>query len=189
MRTILFVTSNENKFREVKSYLEKAGIHLERSILEIVEKQYATEREVSLNKALSAAKILNRPVLVEDTGVYFSAFKSFPGPYAKQVFENIGIDGILKLLDGKNREAVMRTSFAYCEPGGMPVAFTGEVSGKIAERPSEVISFAYDTLFVPEDESKTFSEMSVGEKERYSHRIRALQEFLNWWKSLNQPKE
>ena len=188
MKTILFVTSNENKFREVKAYLEKVGVDLQRSPLEIVEKQYPTEREVSLSKALAAAKILNKPVLVEDTGVYFSAFKSFPGPYAKQVFENIGIEGIMKLLEGKEREAVIRTSFAYCEPGEMPILFTGEVTGRIAEKPSEVISFAYDTIFVPEDESRTFSEMSIEEKEKFSHRIRALQEFLNWWKDLNQRK-
>ncbi|MDI6738306.1 MAG: non-canonical purine NTP pyrophosphatase, partial [Nanoarchaeota archaeon] len=52
--------------------------------------------------------------------------------------------------------------------------------GRIAEKKSEIIDFAYDTIFVPEGETRTFSEMKKEEKEQHSHRAKALNEFLKW---------
>ena len=95
------------------------------------------------------------------------------------MFNGVGINGILKLLEGKPRKAKFVTAFAYATPNLHPVAFVGECEGNIAEKPSEVIDFAYDTIFVPKGETRTFSEMTKEEKERYSHRAKVL------WKSLS----
>ncbi|MBU2637838.1 MAG: RdgB/HAM1 family non-canonical purine NTP pyrophosphatase [Nanoarchaeota archaeon] len=183
---LFFVTGNRNKYEEVKKVTDRYGIELEWSDLEIVEQKLPTEKEVAIAKALSALKILNKPVLVEDTGIYFEAFKSFPGPNAKVVFEGVGINGVLKLLEGKERKATFVTSFAYGTPNFHPVAFTGECEGKIAEKPSDIIDFAYDTIFIPGGETRTFSEMKKEEKEQFSHRAKALIAFLDWYKAEKQ---
>lgn len=183
---LFFVTGNRDKFEEVKKVTDRYGIELEWSDLEIVEQKLKTEKEVAIAKALAALKILNKPVLVEDTGIYFEAFKGFPGPNAKVIFEGIGISGILKLLDGSARKAKFVTSFAYGSPAFHPIAFTGECSGRIAEKPSDIIDFAYDTIFMPDGESRTFSEMKKEEKEQYSHRAKALTAFLEWYKKEKQ---
>lgn len=179
--TLFFVTGNRNKFEEVKKVTDRYGIALEWSDINVVEQKLKTEKEVAIAKALSALKILNKPVLVEDTGIYFEAYKDFPGPNAKVVFEGIGADGILKILEGKKREATFVTAFAYATPSMHPVAFIGECKGRIAEKKSEIIDFAYDTLFIPEGETRTFSEMKKEEKEKHSHRAKALEEFLKWY--------
>ncbi|MDD4878470.1 MAG: RdgB/HAM1 family non-canonical purine NTP pyrophosphatase [Candidatus Nanoarchaeia archaeon] len=180
---LFFVTGNRDKFEEVKKVTDRHGIELEWSDVDVVEQKLKTEKEVSIAKALSALKILNKPVLVEDTGIYFEAYRDFPGPNAKVVFNGVGINGILKLLEGKPRKAKFVTSFAFATPKMHPVAFIGECEGRIAEKPSEVIDFAYDAIFIPDGESRTFSEMGKEEKEKHSHRAKALEEFIRWHKS------
>ncbi|HII15388.1 MAG TPA: RdgB/HAM1 family non-canonical purine NTP pyrophosphatase [Nanoarchaeota archaeon] len=178
---LFFVTGNRNKFDEVKKVTDRYGIELEWSDIDVVEQKLKTEKEVAIAKALSALKILHKPVLVEDTGIYFDAFKNFPGPNAKVVFEGVGSEGVLKLLEGKPRGAKFVTSFAFATPNLHPIAFVGECRGKIAEKISPIISFAYDAIFIPEGETRTFSEMTKEEKEQYSHRAKALDEFIRWY--------
>jgi len=183
MQEIFFVTGNRNKFEEVRSMMEKHGIKLLQTDVDIIEHRYPTVREVSIAKALSAAKLINKPLIVEDTGIYFKGFKKFPGTNAKVVFEGIGISGVMKLLEDRERGATFVTAVAFVRPGMQPIAFVGECKGSIAGKPSEVIDFAYDTIFVPKGESRTFSEMGKGEKEAYSHRNKAIEEFIKWFKS------
>lgn len=180
---LFFVTGNRNKFDEIKKVTDRQGIELEWSDVDVVEQKLKTEKEVAIAKALSALKILNKPVLVEDTGIYFEAYRDFPGPNAKVIFNGVGINGILKLLEGKPRKAKFVTAFAYATPNLHPIAFAGECEGHIVEKPSDIIDFAYDTIFVPKGETRTFSEMTKEEKERYSHRAKALEEFIKWYKA------
>ncbi|MFH1637102.1 MAG: RdgB/HAM1 family non-canonical purine NTP pyrophosphatase [Candidatus Woesearchaeota archaeon] len=182
MKEIFFVTGNNDKFEEAKVILKKVGIDLKKSDIEIVEKKFKTEKEVSIGKALSALRELNAPLIVEDTGIYFEAYNCFPGPNANVVFQGISYDGLLKLLEEKDRKAFFRTSICFIKPNSNPVCFIGECHGKIAEKVSETISFAYDAIFIPDGETRTFSEMTKEEKEKYSHRRKALEEFAKWLK-------
>jgi len=179
---LLFVTGNRNKFDEVKRITDRHGIQLEWSDLSIVEKRFKTEKEVSIAKALAALRELQRPLIVEDTGIYFKAFNDFPGANAKTVFKGIGYEGILKLLEGKPREATFVTSIAFVKPGMYPMCFIGECKGRIAEKVSDVIAFDYDAIFIPDGDNRTFSEMSKEEKEKYSHRAKAVESFVEWYK-------
>ena len=178
---LFFVTGNRDKYEEVKKITDRYGIELEWSDVDVVEQKLPTEKEVSIAKALSSLKILNKPVLVEDTGIYFDAYKDFPGPNAKVVMNGVGREGVLKLLEGKPRGAKFVTSFAFATPKMHPIAFVGECRGRIAEKISPIISFAYDAIFIPDGETRTFSEMTKEEKEQYSHRAKALNEFLKWY--------
>ena len=90
-------------------------------------------------------------------------------------------EGILKLLEGKNRKAFFKTVVSYAEPNKPIISFEGICHGKIAEKVSPVISFAYDPIFIPDGADKPFSEMSKEEKAEYSHRAKALKEFAGWY--------
>ncbi len=182
---LFFATGNRNKFEEVKKVTDRYGIELEWSDVDVVEQKLKTEKEVAIAKALSALKILNKPVLVEDTGIYFEAYRDFPGPNAKVVMNGIGREGILKLLEGKPRGAKFVTSFAFATPAMHPITFIGECRGRIAEKISPNISFAYDSIFIPDGEMRAFSEMTKEEKERYSHRAKALRAFIEWYAKEN----
>ena len=170
MKTIYFVTSNEDKYKEAKVILEKVGIELKRSDFDTVEMKLATEKEVSIGKAYAALKEIKAPLIVEDTGIYFAAYSNFPGPNANVVFKGIGYEGLLKLLEGKERKAFFRTSVCFIQPNFNPVCFLGECHGRITEKVSETISFAYDAIFVPEGDKRTFSEMTKEEPNTHSQK-------------------
>lgn len=167
---------------------EKQGVEIKQSKIDIVEKKYATEKEVSIGKAMDAARHLKVPVMVEDTGIYFEDYNNFPGPNAKVFFTGVGFDGVLKLLEGKNRNAFFRTSIAFCKPDSNPVCFIGDCKGRIAEKVSDVIDFDYDSLFIPEGDERTFSQMGKEEKEKFSHRKKAFDEFFKWYKETELSK-
>lgn len=183
MEDIFFVTGNYDKFLEAKKILEKEGINLLKSDLKVVEKKLETIHDISVDKALTSSRMLKKPLIVEDTGIFFKAYNGFPGTNPNFVFKTIGYKGILKLLEGKNRGAYFETVVSFWEPGSQVVSFSGICEGKIAEKVSSVIGFAYDAIFIPNGEKKaTFSEMTKEEKEKYSHRAKALQEFVRWYR-------
>jgi len=100
------------------------------------------------------------------------------------VFYTIGLNGILKLLEGKTeRSAVFRSVYAYSTPETRPLFFVGECYGKITSKERGSSGFGYDPLFIPDGESKTFAEMTTEEKNRYSHRGRALDKLIDFLKN------
>ncbi|MBI4448034.1 RdgB/HAM1 family non-canonical purine NTP pyrophosphatase [Candidatus Woesearchaeota archaeon] len=180
MKEIFFATSNYDKFEEAKKILEKYGINLLKSDIEVIEKKLPTEKETAIDKALTAMQRLQKSLIAEDTGIYFEAFQNFPGVNASFIFKTIGYEGVLRLLEGKNRKAFFRTTIAYYEPNGKIVNFQGTCNGEIATKPSKEISFDYDTIFIPEGHKKTFSELTKEEKAKISHRAQALEKFAKW---------
>jgi len=90
------------------------------------------------------------------------------------VFKTIGIPGILKLMDDvQNRRAVFRSAVVIVyEP--LIITATGEVEGVILERPRGYRGFGFDPIFMPLGATKTFAEMDIEEKNKYSHRAKAV---------------
>ncbi|WP_457619849.1 XTP/dITP diphosphatase [Methanopyrus sp.] len=181
---VLFATGNIGKYREAKRILARYGIEVERVDIDYPELQSDSLEEIAAYGARHCAESLGRSVIVEDSGLFVEALNGFPGPYSAYVFDTIGNEGILKLLEGEeNREAKFISVVGYCEPGGRPVTFTGEVRGRIAEEPRGEEGFGYDPIFIPEGEDRTFAELGVEEKCKISHRTRALERFAEWYEN------
>jgi len=125
------------------------------------------------------------PCRVEDSGFFVEELNGFPGTYSKYVQETIGNEGILKLLEGKeNRNAYFKTVIGYCDENGVKL-FKGIVRGKVSEEiRSKGFGFAYDSIFIPEGEDRTFAEMTAEEKSEISHRKRAFEEFKKHLENL-----
>ncbi len=125
------------------------------------------------------------PFILEDAGLFVDALKGFPGVYSKYVFFTIGLAGILRLLEGiENRKAVFRSVYAYGEPGKKPIIIIGECKGIISTEEHGNHGFGYDPLFIPDGGEKTFGEMTVEEKNQFSHRGKALQKLAIVLKDL-----
>ena len=74
----------------------------------------------------------------------------------KTTDDTIGVDGLLKLMDGlDNRKAYFKESIAYCEPGKEPVVFEGITKGIIDTKKSGTYGWSWDFVFIPEGENKT----------------------------------
>ncbi len=173
---LLVCTTNEGKRREFSHELKKHGINAIRIREKSIEPQASLEAVAMSSAAYLYAKY-SRPLIVEDAGLFVDALRGFPGVYSAYAMKTIGYDGILKLLEGiENRRARFVSVIAYASAEGISL-FKASTSGKIVE-PRGSSGFGFDPIFMPDGSDKTFAEMSVEEKNRYSHRGKALRQFL-----------
>lgn len=179
LKAITFASTNQSKFYEVESILAAKGIRAEFAKLNLVEIQTDSLEQIAIEKARSAYTLLQRPMIVEDDGLFVSALFGFPGQYSSYVFKTIGNDGILKLLEGKeDRSASFRSLVAYSDDGRNIHLFEGRVAGTISIKASQG-GWGYDPIFVPEGTGLTFAELK-SMKNEYSHRKIALEKFAEW---------
>ncbi len=179
MRKIVFVTGNAGKFREVKAMLEERGIEAIQNKDGYPELQEDDLEPIASYGAKLVAEKLKMPVMVDDSGIFISVLNGFPGPYSAFVEDNLGNSRVLKLMeDETDRRAQFKSAIGYCEPGKDPVTFTGIVEGNITYEERGAGGFGYDPIF--EYEGQTFGEIGDEEKNKISHRRRALDKFLEW---------
>lgn len=178
LRSLAFASTNENKYREIRSILSARGISVELVQISPVEVQSDSMNEIVAEKVKSAFGLVRRPVIVEDDGLFIDSLKGFPGQYSSFVFKTIGNAGILKLLAGTaNRSASFRSMIAYYDGQEMSIS-EGKVDGSISDRITEG-GWGYDPIFVPERAVLTFAQLGE-RKNEYSHRMKALQKFADW---------
>ena len=183
MIKIYFVTRNKGKFREVETLAKQYGIIVEQLGVDKLEIQADDIREVALYAARYVFEKIgrNKNIVVEDAGLFINALRGFPGPYSSYVYKTIGIYGILKLMDNvKDRSAFFKTVVVFKSPWLGEKIFEGVVHGKIALRAKGSMGFGFDPIFIPEGSTKTFAEMSIEEKNKFSHRAIAFKRFFKW---------
>ena len=134
--------------------------------------------------ALEATDKTRLPVIAEDAGLFVDALNGFPGPYSKYVLHTVGKEGILKLLESRgDRKARFKSAVAFSSPDRHSKRFLGVVEGSISESIRGSGGFGFDPIFIPaESPHRTFAEMTIQEKNKFSHRGRALRKFAEWYK-------
>ncbi|UCF08751.1 MAG: XTP/dITP diphosphatase [Thermoplasmata archaeon] len=181
MKEISFATTNKGKMLEAEKLLSQLGYQVRQLKISYPEIQASSLQEVAtfgIHWIYSEAEVVGA-VMLEDAGLFIHALNDFPGPFSKFIFETIGLEGTLKLMEGKkDRSAHFESCFAYAEKGSEPKVFKGRVDGTLASEPRGEHGFGYDPIFVAEGETKTFAEMEIEEKNKHSHRARALQKLV-----------
>lgn len=173
-----FITGNKNKLGEVKAILEPT-IEVRSQALDLIEVQ-GTLEEVTIAKCKSAAEQIGGPVLVEDTCLCFDALKGLPGPYIKWFMKDLGHEGLNNLLvayEDKGAKAVCTFGFSQ-GPGHEPILFQGITQGRVVPARGPA-NFGWDPIF--EYEGQTYAEMDKAEKNKISHRGRALEKLQSWF--------
>ena len=108
-----------------------------------------------------------------------NALQGFPGPYAAYVLRTLGNEGLLRLLEGvDDRSASFVTAVAYADADGIRL-FEGRLDGEVTTAPRGSEGFGYDPIFAVGD--RTLAELPLAEKNRFSHRARALAAFRDWF--------
>ncbi len=173
LQNIKFVTGNPNKVREAGEIL---GVALEQVILpELHEIQTHELENIIQDKAQQAYEAVKAPVLVEDSGLLFSAWNGLPGALVKWFETTVGCDGLLKMLEPfDDREAFAICYVGYHDGKDIRIA-RGKVQGRVALQLQGSGGFGWDTLFIPEGYDRTFAEMTVQEKNAISHRRKAFE--------------
>lgn len=174
---VVLVSSNPNKIREYKELI-KDRMKLSFYKSGLPEIQSVDSTEVAEYKIIEAYKLIKRPIIVEDTALHLEAWNGFPGALIKWLEDYLGTQGILDLVENKNRNAQAKCVIAYFD--GREISFfEGKVRGKITEerKGKNKIDFGFDPIFVPEGYDKTFAELGE-EKNKISHRQKALEKFI-----------
>ncbi len=188
---ILFASQNVNKVKEISKLLPK---HIEIIGLkdigfsDDIPETASTLEGNAIMKAKYLASQLNYPIFADDTGLEIEALNGEPGVYSarysgedKNAEKNM--DLVLKKLKGKlNRTAQFRTVISL-EMNGENHCFEGKVEGVICENRSGDEGFGYDPIFKPDGYNTTFAEMSLDDKNKISHRGRAVSKFVEFLKS------
>jgi XTP/dITP diphosphohydrolase len=176
MKELFFITSNTGKVQEATEKLRPLGFSVMQKDLGYPEVQADSLEEVATWGVSNVQERFDSPFILEDAGLFIDDLQGFPGVYSKYVFFTIGLGGILKLLEGvEKRGAVFRSVYAYSEPGKKPLLIIGECKGIISMRKQGTHGFGYDPIFIPDGAKKTFGDMSVEEKNQFSHRGKALE--------------
>ena len=186
-KSIYFVTSNKGKFLEAQKKLSEVGLEVIQKDLGYPEIQAIKLEDVALYGAEYIQKQTSHPFILEDAGLFIDVLNGFPGVYSAFVYHTIGCDGILKLMEKfktDSRRAVFRSVFAFGASDEKPRIFVGECSGSISIEKRGEHGFGYDPIFIPEGETKTFGQMEIDEKNRFSHRSRSLDKLLDFFKNL-----
>ena len=184
-RVAFFVSSNVHKFNEARRVLAEYGVAtalIKRKVLEI---QNDSIERIAKTSAAEAAKKCNLPIIVEDAGLFIEALKGFPGPYSSYAYRTIGTKGILRLMENvESREASFHSAVAFCSPNESPRCFHGKADGKISFEERGASGFGFDPVFEPSGGGgKTFAQMTTEEKNKFSHRARAMRKFARWYMS------
>lgn len=172
------MTGNPHKAEEMAAFL--AGtVEIEHVPLDCPEYRDDEVGPIAREKARFAYGVLCRPLIVDDTGFFVHALRGFPGPYAAYVLRTLGNEGLLRLLEGAaDRSAHFVTAVAYADADGIRL-FEGRLDGEVTTAPRGSGGFGYDPIFAVGD--RTLAELPLGEKNRFSHRARALSAFRDWF--------
>jgi XTP/dITP diphosphohydrolase len=185
-RVIFFATNNVHKFNEARTVLSAQGIAVGMLRAKALEIQSDSLSEIATASVLDAFNRCHLPVIVEDAGLFMNALKAFPGPYAAYVYKTIGNRGLLKLMEGvEDRKATFKSALAYYDGRSEPLCFEGEAAGLIAEKErtgNSQSGFGFDPIFQPVGSAKVFAEMTIEEKNGFSHRANAFRKFAEWYK-------
>lgn len=188
---LLVSTRNPGKLAEIKAIFDLPGFSLS-SALDVsgfpdVEEDGDTLEANAVKKARALALHSGRWTLADDTGLEVSALGGAPGVRSARYAGEDGnaVLNCIKLLaeldSATDRSAQFRTVIALSDPSGECRCVEGACRGVITEEARGDAGFGYDPLFQPGGYHVTFAEMDVDEKNRISHRGRALAAARQAW--------
>ncbi len=181
---LVIVTRNKGKFQEAERVAIEYGIGLEmpKDGIEKLEIQAGSLGEVAEFSAADAYKRLKKPLIVDDSGLFINALNDFPGVYSAQAQATIGLEGVLDLMKGKeNRSAYFECAVSFHD-GATTKTFVGRIEGEMLYKEVGTGGFGYDPIFAPLGHNgRSFAELGIDEKNRISHRYKALKAFFEWY--------
>jgi XTP/dITP diphosphohydrolase len=186
---LIIASNNQHKIKEIKAILQSEFDE----ILSLREAEIDHETvedgnsflENARKKAREIAEISGECALSDDSGICVDFLDGAPGIYSARFAGEHGNDTLnnnklLELLENaENRSAHYTAAVSLVYPDGKVIEAEGHLFGKIIRTPRGEGGFGYDPIFVPEGETRTVAEMSDEEKNRISHRGRALKNLLS----------
>ena len=183
---LVIATRNQGKTAEIKELLEDFPIQIKNlddfGPIPHLDEDGETFDENAYKKASFAARVLGFPALADDSGLMVEALGNRPGVHSARYGGKNATDEqrcalLLEAMKGKqNRKAAFECVISIAVPSGSALTYEARCEGLIAENPAGSNGFGYDPVFHYPPLNKTFAELSREEKNRVSHRGKALME-------------
>ena len=199
IRQIILSSGNKHKISEIRNILKNMPFKVvSKDDLGYedfdVEEDGETLEANAFKKAEELHKLVKGIVIADDTGLFVDVLNGAPGVYsARYAGEHVSYKEnnnlLLKNLAGvpiEKRTAYFKTVIAVIFEDGKKLTAEGSVKGKIAFEEKGENGFGYDPLFIVENTGKTFAEMTEEEKNKLSHRARALMSLKEMLEDLNE---
>ncbi len=188
---IVLATNNAHKLQEVRQILSPHkivvyGLNDLNLKPEDVEENADNYYGNALIKAKSVQKLTTMPIIADDSGLEIEAMDNQPGlKSARFASMHGGHDKAIQVIlnhlkDKPNRNARFVCDIVLLNVEDQPLLFEGIVPGHIAEKPYGEGGFGYDPIFIADELNKTYAEMSQEEKNKVSHRGKALKKLLTY---------
>lgn len=184
---LVLATKNVHKLREIRNILRYIK-HID--VLSLMQfpdyvppdETGETFQENAEIKAVDAARVLKRWVIADDSGLVVPSLNGEPGVRSRRYAGENATDKdnneklISKMagLRDFERAAYYECAMCICSPDGVKKTVTGRCEGTLLEAPRGRNGFGYDPYFLKNDHHKTFAELSEDDKNRISHRRKAL---------------
>lgn len=185
---LVFATNNKNKIKEIKPLLHNSIELLSLDDIKCTEEIPETSNTIEGNALQKAKYIFDNygyNCFSDDTGLEIEALNGAPGVYSaryadEQKSAKDNMEKVLsELKDKTSRKAQFKTVIALIIDG-KEKTFEGIVKGEITKEKSGLEGFGYDPIFKPDGFNITFSEMSLEEKNKISHRGKAVKQLANY---------
>jgi len=172
-KEIFFITNNPYKVEELKEIFEPHNIEIKHVRHAIKEIQTDDIDAIIIDKTLKAFEYLMKPVIVDHSGLSIDALGGLPKGLTQLFWDSLQGDKICKIVDTlNNRKANAVTCLGFCD--GKNIYSTNSVlEGQISDIPKGGRDFQWDSIFIPEKQTKAYSEMTVSEKNKISQRKKA----------------
>jgi XTP/dITP diphosphohydrolase len=186
---LILATRNPGKIEEIRAFLSPAHPRLRlipmadvKGLPQIAE-DGSSFLENAKKKAMLVSTFAGKPALADDSGLEVEALGGRPGVLSARFAGPNATDAenTRKLLDKLTgvpegeRTAAFRCAMVLCAPNGHTMVAVGELSGRILDSPRGTGGFGYDPVFLLPESGRTLAELSMTEKNRISHRARALE--------------
>src|SRR5271157_5250196 len=184
---VVLASNNKNKVKEIKPILKKMNIRcfsLSGAGLDInIKETGETLKENAAIKVRAVRKYIKDKIIIsDDTGLEVDYLAGAPGVYSARFAgskcsyfdNNIKLLKLMRGVQKKDRKAVFKTVIHIIFPDGTEKSITGAVKGYIAEKMTGNNGFGYDPVFYIPSLKKTYAELSLCQKNRISHRMKAI---------------
>jgi XTP/dITP diphosphohydrolase len=188
MNTLIFATNNKHKIDEIRTVIGSKFNIITLAAAEInidIPEPHDTIEENAAEKSAFIYNLTKRDCFGEDTGLEVEALNGEPGVKSARYAgdDRSPLDNIKKLLQklegSNNRNAQFKTIISVII-NGKQTQFEGICKGKIIEELKGTDGFGYDPIFIPDGSNKTFAEMTMEEKNIYSHRRKATDKLMSF---------
>lgn len=186
MKRIIFATSNEGKMKEIRLIMADSGYEVvslkEAGISADIEENGTTFEENAVIKASAIAKLTSGLAMADDSGLEVDYMDKAPGIYSARFLgedtsydiKNNYILDKLKDVPLEQRSARFVCAIALADAEGNAITKRATIEGYIGYEIKGENGFGYDPIFMVPEYDKTTAELSIEEKNKISHRAKAL---------------